>query len=97
MNNTQLQKQIMRRVYVAWAMRTLVSSVALRLYALVAFVIVSLNYVSFKDVTSNFMNVYKTSPSSFVYSAFANTEIVTLVLIAGIVAAGVGVAPVGGN
>jgi len=81
--NEQLTKQIMRRVYVVWAMRALVSSVALKLYTLVVFIIAFANYVSFKDVINNFMSVYKTSFSSFMYSAFANTEVVTLALIAG--------------
>jgi len=86
MNNKKLTKQIMRRVYTVWTMRVLTNRVALKLYALGLFVALSSNYISFKAVISNFMSAYKTSFSSFMYSAFANTEIVTLILIAGTIA-----------
>jgi len=85
MNNTQLQKRIMRRVYAVWVMRALVGGVALKLYTLLAFAVVSLRYISFGDVARNFMDVYKTSSSTFIYSAFANTEIMTLALLAGMI------------
>lgn len=76
----------MRRVYAVWAMRALMNRVSLKLYALVVFVALSSNYISFKAVVSNFMSVYKTSFSSFIYSAFINTEVITLMLIAGTIA-----------
>lgn len=83
--NIKLKKQIMRRIYTVWVLRTLSQPALLKIYTLAVFILFSSRYVSIKDVSSNFLTVYKTSFSSFMYSAFANTEIITLMLMIGMV------------
>jgi len=80
MNNIQLKKQIMRRVYTIWFMRLLVRPTAIKFYLLCIMLWQSFSYVSFASVIKNLPNIthIKSLYSFFAY-AFLNTEAVVQV------------------
>jgi len=86
MQNEQIKKQIMRRVYTVWVYNLLTSSVAVKIYALIGVGIYLTQIVSFRNVIANAPHV--TDPAhalSFFSTAFQGTELaVQLSLIAGV-------------
>ena len=82
MNNTQLRKKIMRRIYTAYAMRLLGGARA-RHAAVIALSLVALvRFVSVVNVAENFSRVSVGQAGQFILSAFEHTEFLTLGILA---------------
>ena len=76
-NNSQLKKRVMRRVYLVFYTRKLLSFIALKLYISIFLVWGLLYNVSVTDVVRNTMNVNSMSSLSYFYKyAFMNTELI---------------------
>jgi len=85
--NTQLKNNIMRKVYMAFWARKLSSSLAVKTYALIAFVGIMAIQVSMKNVFLNMPNTFDIAAIwRFSASAFANTELIVQALAVGAIA-----------
>ena len=82
----QLSKKIMRRVYYAFALRTVIHPVFVHALVLSVSGYLLAQVVSVPDVISNFMQVRVGDAFAFFYNALLNTQTATVVLLAVIVA-----------
>jgi hypothetical protein len=85
----QLQKEIMSRVYMAYTLRRLTQPMVLKLGALGAFVFLSTIFISVRNIAANAPAVSNPGEfSSFIYSAFMNTEVgIKVIFVGGMVTA----------
>jgi len=87
MNDIQLKKRIMRRVYAAWTLRQITSAPLVKLYIIVALVWQSSQYISAGHVFANSPGLSELSAYyTFFASAFSNTETSAQFLLVGTVA-----------
>jgi len=85
-NDIQLKKRIMRRVYAIWLLRHMISPAMLKLYALAVFLWQSSQYVSWRQVMINSPAITDMRANySFATSAFSETELMTQILFVGMV------------
>jgi hypothetical protein len=77
MNNTDLKKPVMRRVYIVYAWRKLGEFPCLECFALVALTCFSMLFVSVKSIILNFYHLPTiTAYPGYFLSAFLNTQMV---------------------
>lgn len=79
---TQLQKQIMRRVYLVYVLRTVFQPAFVKLYIVLALLWQTTRYVSLPDVLYNASGALApVKMYRFYIDAFANTEIAVQLII----------------
>lgn len=88
MEQAKLQKQIMRRVYMSFAVSRLTHPLTTRVLAALVLLTTMSSFVSFKAVFSNMLEVPVGSLDTFFLTALANTEAWTLFLIGGLLFVG---------
>ncbi len=84
--NETIKKKVMRRVYLAYVMRTLRSRVALECYALIVAAAVFTQYVSMPHIFANAPGDSMAHLFRFGTAAFANTEIIVQAVVVGMAA-----------
>ena len=80
--NTLLKRNIMRRVYTAYAMRMLGGTRARHLAVMLVSAIAIMRLVSVMSVARNFSHVQVGKVGQFVFSALMHTESWTLIIMA---------------
>lgn len=80
--DTRLKKQIMRRIYTAYAMRLLLGSRARYVVVMTLAGVGLLKLVSVVDVLRNFSSVSVGQTGDFIVSAFVNADAATLLVLA---------------
>ncbi len=81
---TQLEKQIMRRVYLTYMLRKILQPVLVKVYIVLALVWQASRYVSVPDVFTNASAALQPEKMYHFYvSAFANTEGIVQIAIIG--------------
>ena len=85
--NTELTKRIMRRVYLVWGLRMLISPLFLKSLIVLAFLYRSTAYISYSNVLAN-RPVISDIPRNlaFMRDAFMHTEVTSVLLITGTLA-----------
>lgn len=87
-NQTQLQKKIMRRVYIIYTLRTILQPLVIKSLVGLMLVFRLSHYVSFAAVAENMPRSLNKLPV-FLSGAIANTEAMTLIIMALMVFVGV--------
>ena len=76
-----LQKKIMRRIYYAFALRTVATPGVFQGFAMLGILIALTYFVSLGNVIENMVNVGWEGVGTFAYHAITNTEAWTLLLL----------------
>ena len=77
----KLRKNIMRRVYFVYGLRTLSNPLATHGAVLLVSIFLMTYFVSFKDVFMNIMHVEVVQVLPYIFGSILNTEVWTLVLL----------------
>lgn len=81
MVDTILQKRIMRRIYYAYAIRTITLPGVPQGFFMLGALIALTYFVSLRNVLQNFMNIPVGDVGQFFYNAVTNTEAWTLLFL----------------
>ncbi len=93
MEQTQLQKQIMRRVYMSFAISRLTHPLTTRMLAALVLILTMARFVSFKAVFSNMLEVRVGELHTFLLTSLQNTEAWTLLLLGSLLFVGLSYRP----
>jgi uncharacterized membrane protein len=80
-----LQQKIMRRVYYAYALRTITEPAIVHGFLMLAMLIALTYFVSIGNVIENLLNIKVRNLDTFLYSAVTNTEAWTLLILGGFI------------
>ena len=93
MDQATLQKHIMRRVYLSFAISRLTHPLTVRIVAALILIGTMSSFVSFKAVLSNMLQVRVGELHTFFLTALQNTEAWTLLLIGSLLFVGLSYRP----